>query len=141
MVTTLDVVNSLLSPATGWIVQLERPQEVADFFEVGADSVHLVNDIFHANDSILAQSLLNLAIAGESVSTVMVELAVATLIDEFPGALVVGIAPGDVGLHQLQHAHSGLVELDEDTVVDLPQSEDLKDLPHPGTDTIDARDE
>ena len=46
--------------------------------------------------------------------------------------------PCDVGLHNFEHVGRGLVELNEDSVVDLPQSQQLKDLAYRRTHTVDA---
>ena len=48
------------------------------------------------------------------------------------------LPPGNVGFHQSQHVDGGLIELDEHSIVDLPQSEELQDLPHTWTHTIDT---
>ena len=48
------------------------------------------------------------------------------------------LPPGNVRFHQSQHVHRGLVELDEDAIVDLSQTEQLKDLSYPGTHAIDT---
>lgn len=49
-VTALDVVVSLLAPATGRRVQLEWPQEVGGVFEVWPDGEDLVNQVLDALD-------------------------------------------------------------------------------------------
>ena len=48
------------------------------------------------------------------------------------------LPPGDVGFHQSQHVDGRLIQLDEHSIVDLPQSEELEDLPHTWTHTIDT---
>lgn len=52
--------------------------------------------------------------------------------------------PCDVWLDDADHVDRGLVELDEDGVVDLPEAEQLQDLLHlgcHGIDTLDADEE
>ena len=120
VVATLDVVNCLLSPAAGWIVQLERPQEIADFLEVGTHSEDLMDNVLHANDPVLSECLLDLTIAGERMSSMTIKLPIAPFVDEFPGTLEIGITPGNVRFHQLQHTQGGLVQLDKDAIVDPP---------------------
>ena len=46
--------------------------------------------------------------------------------------------PGYVRFHQFQHVEGCLVDLDEHSIVYLPQSQQLEDLAHPWTDTIDT---
>lgn len=49
-VTALDVMVSLLAPATGWGVQFEWPQVVGGIFEVWSDSEDLMYQILNALD-------------------------------------------------------------------------------------------
>lgn len=46
----------------------------------------------------------------------------------------------NVGLDDAQHVDRGLVELDEDAVVDLQEAEELEDLAHLGRDAVDTAD-
>ena len=55
----------LLSPSTSWVVQLEGPQEVGGVLEVGSNSEDLVDQILNADDSHLAQLLLNDVVGGD----------------------------------------------------------------------------
>lgn len=53
MVTTLDEMPGLLAePSTG-TAELERPQEVVGLLEVRTHSVDLVNEVFHADHTLL----------------------------------------------------------------------------------------
>ena len=96
-VTTLYEVVGLLAPATGWGVELEGPQEVGGVLEVGANSEDLVNQIFDADDVVLAQLLLDDVIGGDGC-TAGIKLGKSTLVDQLANALQVGCSPGDVGL-------------------------------------------
>lgn len=51
----------------------------------------------------------------------------------------VHLPPSDVGLNNFEHVQCGLVQLDEHTVVDLPQTEELKDLPWLRVESIDTK--
>jgi len=53
-VTSIDEVVVLLSPSAIRRVEFEVPQKVSCLLEVGSNGVNLVNQILHANDSILA---------------------------------------------------------------------------------------
>lgn len=46
--------------------------------------------------------------------------------------------PGDVGLGDTQHVDGGLVQLDEDTVEDLAQTQQLQNLTHFRAHTVDT---
>merc|ERR1740128_1566621 len=62
------------------------------------------------------------------------------LVDEVTDRLEVGASVGDVGLTDSEHVLGGLVDLDEDSVVDLPQSEQLKNLLDLGGHLVDTTD-
>ena len=53
-------------------------------------------------------------------------------------SLTIYSPPGNVGLCQSEHVQRGLVELDEDTVVDLQQAEQLQHLAGLGVKTVDT---
>lgn len=119
--------------------QLEGPEEVAGLLEVGADSVDLVDQILHADNTVLAKVVLNQLVVGQS-NTLLVDLAVSTLVDELADGLEVGVAVGNVGVYDGQHLLSGLGELDENTVVDLDETEKLEDLAWLRSDLVDTLD-
>lgn len=138
-----EVLELAGAEATGWVGQLEGPQEVGGLLEVGADGVDLVDEILHAHNAVLAERLLNDGVVGQS-NALLVDLAVTTLVDEFLDGLQVGVAVSNPGLHNLQHLGGSLGGLDEDTVVDLKQTEKLEGLAGLGrhlVDTLDTDDE
>ena len=59
--------------------------------EVGASSDDLVHEIFNREDIILGEGLLNHSVVGQR-NTLLVNLAVATLVDEFSDGLEVRLA-------------------------------------------------
>merc|ERR1719433_420813 len=138
-VSTLDKVVGLLSPSPSWVVQLEGPQEVGSILEVGSNSEDLVDQILNTDDSQLSQLVLNDVVGGDG-SSVSIDLDISTFVDEITNSLQVGTPVGDVGLADPEHVGGGLVHLDEDPVVDLPQSEELQDLPDLGRDLVDTAD-
>ena len=139
-VTTLDEVLELAgTEATGGRGQLEGPQEVGGLLEVGADGVDLVDEVLDADDAVLAKVLLDDVVVGDG-QTLLVDLAVAALVDELTDGLVVGVTVGNEGLDDLQHLGGGLGELDEDTVVDLEETEELEGLALLGVDLVDTLD-
>ena len=137
-VTTLDEMLDLAGvEATVGVGELEGPEEVVGLLEVGANGVDLVDQVFHADNAVLAEVLLNDLVVGKS-NALLVDLSVATLVDELTDSLEVGVTVGDVGVDNSQHLLGGLGETDEDTVVDLEQTEKLQDLTGLGSDLVDT---
>jgi len=129
--------------STGGVAELEGPQEVGGLLEVGADGVDLVDEILHADNTVLAEVLLNDGVVGKG-NALLVDLSVSTLVDELLDGLQVGVTVGDPGLDNLEHLSGSLGDTDEDTVVDLQKTEQLEDLAGLGghlVDTLDADDE
>jgi len=139
-VTTLDEVLQLaLVETTVGVGELEWPEEVGDLLEVWSDGVDLVDDVFHADNAVLAKVLLDNLVVGER-HALLVDLAVAALVDELADGLQVGVTVGNVWLDDLQHLRSGLGEADEDTRVDLDQTEKLEGLALLWVDLVDTLD-
>ena len=143
-VTTLDEVLELAgTESTSGVGELEGPEEVGGLLEVGADGVDLVDKILNTDNAVLAEVLLNDGVVGKS-NALLVNLTVTTLVDELLDGLQVGVTVGNPGLDNLEHLSDGLGDLDEDTVVDLEETEELKDLAGLGghlVDTLDTDDE
>eukprot|EP00052_Salpingoeca_macrocollata_P004429 m.41250 g.41250 ORF g.41250 m.41250 type:complete len:303 (-) comp14207_c0_seq2:1067-1975(-) len=139
VVTTLHEVVALLLPAAVGAVELERPQEVAGRLEVGADSEDLVDQILDAHNALVTQRLLHNGVVAQR-DALAVHLGVAALVHELLDGLEVGVTVGNVRLGNAQHVDGGLVELDEDTVVDLQQAQQLQHLAHLGRHAVDTAD-
>lgn len=122
---------------TSRVGKLEWPQEVAGLLEVGADSVDLVDQVFHADNAVLAKVLLDKLVVGKG-NTLLVDLSVTTLVDELTDALEVGVAVGNVWVNNGQHLSSSLGELDEDSVIDLEKTEKLQDLARLRSNLVDT---
>lgn len=112
-------------------LELEGPEEVDALLEVGASSVDLVDHVLNAVDAVLAEVLRDELVvldtdtlAGTGVTNTDVAALVQELADHRKGR----IAVGDEGLDVLEHLLSGLVHLDELTVVDLKESHELEHL-------------
>lgn len=137
-VTTLDKVLDLAGvEATVGVGELEGPQEVVGLLEVGADGVNLVDQIFHADNAVLAEVLLDDLVVGKRLA-LLVDLAVTALVHKLTDALQVGVTVGDVGVDNGQHLLGSLGQTDEDTVVDLEQTEELQDLAGLRSDLVDT---
>lgn len=139
-VTALNEVLKLAwAEAASWVGQLEWPEEVASLLEVGANGVDLVDQIFHADNAVLAEVLLDDGIVGKW-QTLLVDLAISTLVDELADRLEVRVAVSDEWLNDTQHLDSGLGQADEDTIVDLQKTEQLQSLALLGVDLVDTLD-
>jgi hypothetical protein len=119
------------------VAQLEGPEEVAGLLEVWSDSEDLVNQVFHADNAVLAQLLLNESVLGKR-DALLVDLAITTLVDEFTNRLKIRIAVGNEGFNDLQHLRGGLSQAHKDAVVDLEKTEELKSLALLGVNLVDT---
>lgn len=131
--------------ATVGRAELERPEEVGHLLEVGSHGVDLVDDVFHADDAVLPEALLNDGVVGErdalgEAALSEADLAVSTLVDQLADALQVRVAVGDEGLDNAQHLGGSLGQLDEDTRVDLQQTKELEGLALLRVDLVDTLD-
>ena len=92
VVATLNEMPELAcTPAASGVRELERPEEVRGLLEVRASGRYLVYKILNAEDVVLAKRLLDHAVVGER-NTLLVDLSVSTLVDEFPDRLEVRFA-------------------------------------------------
>lgn len=136
------------------------PEEVGDLLEVRADGGDLVDNVLDGDDAVLAKGALDDSVGGKG-DALLVDLAVSTLVDELADGLKVGLSEsgeslvspmvvekcrsggmdepvGDVGLDEEEHLGGGLGDLDEDTVVDLEETEELQDLAGLGGNVVDT---
>ena len=101
------------------------------------DSRYFVNQIFNADNSMLSKSLLDDFIVYQR-KTLVFQLAITTLVDELADCFLREITVRNVGLNASQHVNSGLVKLDEHSVMKLPQTEELKNFLGLGSQMIDT---
>ena len=106
--------------------------------EVGSDGEDLVDQILHADDAVLAEVGLNDGVVGKS-NTLLLNLSISSLVDELTNRLQVGVSIGDPWLDNLEHLESGLGHANKDTIVDLEETEELKDLSGLWCDLVDTR--
>lgn len=118
---------SLLLEATDGVGELEGPEEVVGLLEVGTAGDDLVDEVLHAVDALSTELTSNDAVVGERDSA-SVDLTVTALVDELGDGGTGGETVGDERLDNADHVPGGLVQLDEDGVVDLSKSEELEDL-------------
>ena len=137
-ISTLNKMLELPRPEpTSRVAQLEWPQKVTSLFEIRPHSNNLMDQILHTNDAKLAQLLLDDLVIGEGY-TLLVDLSVATLVDEVADGFDTGVAVGDVGFDYFEHFGGGFGEFDEHAVVYLEEAEELKDLAGFGGDFVDT---
>jgi len=130
-ITTGHKVVSLFAPSSGGIVQLEGPQEVGGLLEVRSNGEDFVDEIFCADDVEFTKGLFYEGVVVEWNSTAL-DFSISTFVYQIPNGLQVGVTPGDVRVRETQHIQGGLVELHEDSVVDLTDAEQLHDGPRLG---------
>lgn len=138
-ITTLNEVLELAgAEAASGVAELEGPQEVGGLLEVGADGVDLVDEVLHTDDAVLAEVLLDDVVVGQR-DALLVDLAITALVNELLDGLEVGVAVRNPRLDNLDHLGGGLGDLDEHTVVDLEETQELEDLAGLGRDLVDTR--
>jgi len=108
-------------------LELEVGQEVVSLFEVRADGVDLVDEILNAGDSMLSKAIVDLAVVIKS-DALLVDATKTSLVDDLTHSVDGRVTVGDVRLDETKHHQSGLVDLDEDTVVHLTKTQKLHDL-------------
>ena len=96
-----------------------------------------MDKILDRDDTVLPKVLLDNSIVGER-DALPVDLSISALVDELANRLEVGISVGDPRLDDLEHLEGGLGEADEDAVVDLNETQKLKDLAGLGCDLVDT---
>lgn len=137
-IAALDEMLELPRPeAAVGIAQLERPEEIAGLLEVGPHRHDLVHQVLHADHPVLAQVLLDERVVRQR-DALLLDLAVAALVDEVAHRFRGRVPVRDVGLDDLEHLGRRLGETDEDAVVDLEQAQQLEDLAGFGGDFVDT---
>lgn len=127
--TTLDKVLelSLNTPATRWVRQLERTQEVVGLLEVWSNGVDLVDQVLDRNNTVFAELSLNDGVVGKS-NPLLVNLTVTSLVQELSNGRQRWVTVSDVWLSKLQQLRGSLGHSNKDTGVDLEQSKKLQNL-------------
>lgn len=86
-----------------------------------------MDQVLCTDDAALTEVVLNDLVARDG-NTLSLDLGETALVEQFPDRLQVGVAPCNVRLTYAQHVNRGLVELDEDSIVDLTKAEQLEDF-------------
>ena len=123
--TVLEWVSLLLEASVGRR-ELEGPEEVVGSLEVGAASNNLVDEVLNAVDADLSETLLNDSVIIQRDSGA-VDLAETALVDKSADGVTSGEAVGDEWLNRADHVDGGLVQTDENAVVELAEAEEAHD--------------
>ncbi len=122
---------------SSWGSQLEWPQEVVGLLEVWTNSPDLVDQVLNANNSVLAQHLLDGCVTGQR-NSLFVNLAVASLEDQLSDCLSGWVTEGNVWLNSSQKVDCRLVDSDESAVVQLSESQESEDSDRSGVEFINT---
>lgn len=138
-VTTTSLVEavSLGDEAASRGGQLERPEESVDLLEVRTNSEDLVNDVLSTMNTQVAQVLGDQSVIGQRDSG-SVDLQVTSLVHQLSDSGQRRVAEGNIRSHSSEHLGNGAVHLEENTVVELLQSEELQDLSGLGSHLVDT---
>lgn len=128
------------SETTSWVAELEWPKEVAGLLEVWSDSVDLVDEVLHADNTVLAKVLLDDGVVGQRNALLLSSLCVTALVNELADRLEVWVSVCDKWLNDLQHLSGCLGQSNENAIVDLEKSEKLESLSLLWVDLVDTLD-
>ena len=137
--SSLVEVKEFLFESTRGAVEMEGPQEVSCLFEVRSNREDLVDKIFHTDDSVLSENALDDFVIGKR-NSLLVDLSVTSFVHELSDCFKIGVSVGNVRLDKTKHVNGSLVQLDEDSRVDLSKSKKLKNLAYLGGNTVDTSD-
>lgn len=114
----------------------EKPKRTC--LKLGPAVKNFVNEILNGEDVELAKRLLDDAVVGER-DALLVDLTVSALVDKLTDSLQVRLAVCDIRLDQTKHLLGSPGDLDENTIVDLEQTEELEDFAGFGRNLVDTR--
>lgn len=138
-ITTFREMVGFVLPATERVAEFEGPQEVVAFFEVGTNGVDFVNEIFHADYIVLAQRSVDDVVVGQGDS-LLVNFTMTTFVQQFRHSLEGRGTISDIGFNAAEHSHSGMVNSEEDTVVELTKTKKLENFFRFGVHSHDTSD-
>lgn len=99
-------------------VEVLTPKEVRRLLEGWPNSVDFVDEIFHADDAVFAEAILNESVVGKG-DTLLVDLAVTALVNQLSNGLEVRVAVCNVWFDSSKHFRRSFREANEDTAIDL----------------------
>lgn len=92
--------------ATSRVAELEWPEKVAGLLEVRSDGEDLMDQILDTEDTVFAEIIFNYLVVGEW-DTLLLDLAIAALVDEVADGFDRGVAVCDIRFNDLDHFHCG----------------------------------
>lgn len=104
---------------------------------MGTNAGNFLDDVLNESKALLLESALNNEVVVQRDSA-SVNLAETSLVDQLRDGASGGVAESNVRLDSAEKGFSGLVSSDEDGVVDLSQSQKLKDLSLLGGNGVDT---
>lgn len=131
------------SETTVRVGQVEWPQEVVGLLEVRTNSVNLVDQVLNGQNTVFTQVGLDDGVLRQR-NSLLVNLTVTSLVDQFSDGSQVGVTVGNVWLNQLDQFRSSLGDSNKHTSVNLSQSQQLQNLSWLRSnlgDTLDSDDE
>ena len=130
---------SLVGKSSSGSSEFEGPEEVVGLLEVSTNSVDLVDKIFNIVNTLLSQWFLDDGV-GRKRDSLLVDLSVSSLENNFSDGLSGWVSEGDVWLNSSEDVGWGFIDSDEDTIVDLSQSEDSQDSDNFGVEFVNTSD-
>lgn len=115
---------SLLLESTEWGAELEWPQEVVSFLELWSAGNDLMDEVLNAGNSMLSEGLGDDGVISEGKSG-SVDLSVSSFVNKILDSSSGWVTIGNEWLDDSNHVPGGLVELNEDSIVELSQSKEL----------------
>jgi hypothetical protein len=104
---------------------------------MGTNGIDLVDNVLSTVDTEMAEVLGDEGVVGQGDSGTL-DLKVASLVDKLSDGGQRRVSEGDIGSDDSEHLLNGSVDLEEDTVVELLQSEELQDLSGLGSHLVDT---
>ncbi len=127
VVTTLDEVILHGVETSLWSVQFEGPEEVVDFSEFWTNCLDLVNKVFNTDDVVFSELFFNLSVA-DDWDSLFVDLGKTSLVDQVSNGFHRWISPSNVWFSNSEQVQSSLVQSNENSVVNLSQSQQLQNF-------------
>ena len=118
---------SLDLKSTKWGRKFEWPQEVVGFLEFWSTGDNFVNEVFNAGNSVFTEFSFDDAVVSKRKSSSL-NFTATSLVDKLRDGLSRWVSVGNEWFNHLDHVPGGFVQFDENSVVQLSQSEKLQDL-------------
>lgn len=117
--------------------ELEGPESSVDLLEFRTNSVDLVDDILGTVDTQMSELLGDEGVVSEGDSG-SIDLEVTSLVDELANRGQRRVSEGNIRSDSSEHLRNWTVHLQENTVVELLESEELQDLSWLGGHLVDT---